>query len=115
MQPLPDELDQPAPAAIDPFAGEFEIRFKKDAVRILAAAVAEPRRKDGPSLSQLIRKRGATPGNLFKRGMQPGNQTLARVGILHGSRRGIDPWDALREVCVIVPVAAAPETEAVAA
>lgn len=97
---------------------DFEIRLKSDAERVLADAAPDVRPGPGgrPNRAQLLRMpRSATPTNLFKHRMQPSNTSLARLAVLHGQRRGIDPFDALRELCDIVPIGSPSAREVIAA
>lgn len=102
---------------VDPenFPGDFEIRLKPDAERILADAAPgiKPGPGGKPNKAQLLRMpRSTTPTNLFVHRVQPRNTSLARLAVLHGHRRGLDPFDALRELCEIVPLPVAAETSA---
>lgn len=102
-------------------ATEYEIRLRPDARDRMHAAAREAGERmpsghhGNPSGNALIRKASGTARNLFTVGAQPHNTSLARIAVIHAERRGIDPFDALRELCEIVPVAADAMREAVAA
>jgi len=87
---------------------EYQIRLKPDArARMAQAARAAgehvtPGRHGHPSGNALIRKTNGVARSLFIVGAPPHNRSIARLAVLHGRRRGIDPWDALRDLCDIV-------------
>ena len=90
------------------FADEYEIRLKPDVrARMAEAAKAAgeqitPGHHGQPSGNALIHKSNGVPRSLFTVRAQPHNTSLARIAVIHGHRRGIDPFDALRELCDVV-------------
>jgi hypothetical protein len=87
---------------------EYEIRLKlnvRDLMAQAARAAGEqitPGHHGQPSGNALIRKTNGVARSLFNVRARPHNTSLARIGVLHGKRRGIDAFDALRELCVVV-------------